>query len=283
VVIFFIVAQFKRTEEIRRRMMLRLRTNNAAVSFNFWRKLPLRSIAIVTLICCFNWVPASAQSSGDEAWYWQLVRSFGKTLYWAAWPTDKYDHMEFEHVEFKPGGADVYVVLYGDSWLEGRLWTEVVTEIRNGQVTDMHFGRYSSNAIIPPGYTVARLSEALDNMNKQLQDQQRQNTAQPRPVEPSLAPHPVSVICISNSTQYAMIYSIPSENIASGTYRPGDTWMYWHDGSGQFTVTFNDGGSRRTVRVQGVTRNSKPASCEENMIYDFISDGEHVDIAPRLR
>lgn len=141
-------------------------------------KLPLRMLAVSLVLCLCSCIPSRAQASQSESGYWQLVRGLGSTLYWAAWPTARYDHMEFEDVEFQPGGADVYVVLYGRGF-EGLLWTEVVTEIRNGEVRKMYFGRYSSDAIFAPGFTLATFSVALDELNKQLQEQQRQRNGQP--------------------------------------------------------------------------------------------------------
>ena len=84
----------------------------------FTRVVALASLLVVG--------PAFAQSSSDEAWYRSFIHSIGKTLFFCAWPTDTYDHMEFGSIAWKSNGADVSVVLYGDSWLEGKVWTETI-------------------------------------------------------------------------------------------------------------------------------------------------------------
>src|ERR1700733_5778622 len=112
---------------------------------------------VILLLLCGG--TARAQSS-DEAWYRRAMNSAGKLMYFCAWPTDTYDHMEFGEIQRKPGGADVSVILYGRSWLEGDLWVEVVAEFRNGRMTKMSFGRYSDKALIKPGTTGKKVLEA---------------------------------------------------------------------------------------------------------------------------
>jgi PDZ domain len=216
---------------------------------------------VILLLLCGGM--ARAQSS-DEAWYRRAMNSAGKAMYFCAWPTDTYDHMEFGGIQWQPGGADVSVILYGTSWLEGDLWVEVVAEFRNGQMTKMAFGRYSKKAIIPPGTVGKKVLEAI---NRELQRQES----------------PVAVLCLSNPTPDAISYSLPAEE-ASQTLSPGQTIMFWHTGADDFTVSFGatrTGGLQRTFRLKGVTQASKPASCQTPMTYDFVVSGERVALQPR--
>jgi hypothetical protein len=235
-------------------------------------------------VSCLSTVTAFAQPSSDEAGYRQLLTGLGKTLYFFAWPTDTYDHMEFGHIERRPGGADVYVVLYGNSWLEGNLWTEVVTEIRNGSVSDMRFGRYSSKALIKPGSTIQAWGEVLVELNQELKRQQARQNNLSSPAQPSPSENALSAICVKNPTDDAITYALPSEQMSSKTLAPGQVWMYWHEGPGLFTISFNGMKAANfpwTVHMKGVMRSSRPDSCDDRMIYEFVVDGGRISIAPR--
>ena len=211
---------------------------------------------------------ASAQSGTDEAWYKRFINSVGKTLFFCAWPTDTFDHLELNDVELKPNGADVTVRLYGNSWLEGKLWTDVVVEIRGGDVKHLRWGRY--NALIPPGTTLTKMGEVLDQMNE---DYKRQQNTQP-----------VAVLCLSNRTADSVVYSLPTEGVSSQTLAAGQTWMFWHAGPAGFTVSFSDAksfGSQKSTFVKGILQGSKPASCDATMIYDFVANDQRIGLTPR--
>lgn len=220
-------------------------------------------VALIVAAVLFGGV-ASAQSSPDEAWYKRLFDNFGKAMYFCAWPSDTYNHVEFGRIEWKPGGADVSAFLYGTSWLEGRNWAEIVLEIRNGEVTRVRWGRYQG--AWPPGTFFGSL---LDELNKEMKRQQPQEFA---------------VLCLSNPTPDPIVYSLPSESIASQTLAPGQLWMFWHPGSDDFTVSFGglkNSSIQKTVRAKGVTQGSKPTSCGEKVTYDFVTAGQRVGLKPR--
>jgi hypothetical protein len=231
----------------------------------------LNGLAVILIIASFLCGgPVSAQSS-DEAWYRRAINSLGKAMYFCAWPTDTYDHMEFGTIDLKPGGADVSVILYGTSWLEGDLWTEAVAEFRNGQMTNLRFGRYSRKALIPPG-TV--MKEGLKAVNEELKRQQSQQTPQA----------PIAVLCLRNPTPDPIAYSLPSEQVSPQTLGPGQTWMFWHGGGGDFTVSFGAtkaAGLQKTIRLKGIAQASKPSSCEAGMTYDFVASDQRVGLQPR--
>lgn len=224
------------------------------------------SLAVALVIALLFCGGAARAQSSDEAWYHRAMNSIGKAMYFCAWPTDKYDHMEFGRITWQPGGADVSVILYGTSWLEGDLWVEAVAEFRNGQMTDLRFGRYSKKALVPPG-TV--MKEGLKAINEALKQNQPQ----------------VAVLCLSNPTSDPISYSLSPEDASSQTLRPGQTWMFWHNGATDFTVSFGStrlGGLQKAVRLKGVVQASKPASCETGMTYDFVGSAERVDLQPRV-
>jgi len=243
----------------------------------FTRVVALASLLVVG--------PAFAQSSSDEAWYRSFIHSIGKTLFFCAWPTDTYDHMEFGSIAWKSNGADVSVVLYGDSWLEGKVWTEVVTEIRNGSVTNLRFGR--NNSLIKPGTTIKVTAQALASMNDEYQRQQRAQAGAPPPrtQTPTFESTPISVVCLSNPTVGPIVYSMPSEQVSWKTLDANGTWMFWHDGAGDFTVAFagdRNSNVQKTVRVKGEMQAVKPASCDQRMTYDFVLNEQQVGLSPRV-
>jgi uncharacterized membrane protein len=108
-------------------------------------------------------LPAQETRSG----YQQFIDSVAKSLYFLAWPTATYESVEFDDVEFVPSGADVSFRLHGRSGFnDGPLWVDVVIEVRNGQITDLHWGR--NNAILAqPGTTIKALAEELDRINRE--------------------------------------------------------------------------------------------------------------------
>jgi len=211
---------------------------------------------------------ASAQSGSDQSWYRTFINSVGKTLFFCAWPTDTFDHLELSDIQLRSDGADVTVRLFGKSWLEGKLWTDVVVEIRGGEVKNLRWGRY--DALIPPGTTLSKTKEWLDKLND---DYKRQQNMQP-----------VAVLCLNNSTAGPIVYSLPSEGISSQTLAPGQTWMFWHGGSPNFTVSFRETaylGPQKSVLVKGVLQASKPASCDVGMIYNFVQNDQRMGLTPR--
>ena len=126
-------------------------------------------------------------------------------MFHAAWPTDTYGGIEPGNIELKPGGADVSVVVYGTSWVEGDIWTEVVAEIRDGQITNFRFGRYSPKALIPPGTTLRTFAEVLKSMNDEYERQQAQGTPQHEPL--TFRPTRVSVLCQQFDSRFHRVFA----------------------------------------------------------------------------
>lgn len=232
------------------------------------------------------------QTRTDESGYRSFVNSIGKLMFFYAWPSDTYDHVEMGDIRWAENGADVSVVLYGKSWLEGRVWTEVVASIRNGSVTDIRFGR--NNGMVPPGATMGALGGLLKSLNDEYQRQHPQQQAgvatTPRPT-PRVPAAPVretsgvGVLCLNNTTSAAIGYAVPSEQIGWRTLDPGKTWMFWHDYEDtnftvQFSASTEGGDARKTVAVTGAVARAKPESCEQRMTYDFLASEGQIGLTP---
>src|ERR1700722_5036310 len=238
----------------------------------------LNCMVVALIIASFLCGGLVSAQSGDEAWYKRFINSIGKMMFFYAWPTDTYDYMEFGNIDWKKSGADVSVVLHGTSWLEGKTWTEVVVEIRNGQVTNMRFGRYGG-ALWAPGTVMDKAIQALNDEYKR-----QQALAAPQPAAPAAPSATLAILCLNNPTSGPIVYSLPSEGFAAKALAPGETWMFSHGGPADFTVSFagmRNSSVRKTVRVRGSMQASKPSSCSANMIYEFVVDDQRVGLAPR--
>lgn len=210
---------------------------------------------------------ASAQPAGDEAWYRRFANNIGSAAFFFAWPTATYDHMEFGRIDPKSEGADVAVVLYGSGFPEGKIWTEVVLEIRNSDLSDLHFGRYS--ALNPPGSVFGNLAAAMAAYRNRHQ-------------LPSPPAQQLSVLCLSNPTSERISYVLaPSAEPQS--IEANKTWMMWHAGGAEFNVSFTavkGSGTQKTMRIKGGLLQAKPESCEPNITYDFLVDQTRVGLIP---
>ncbi|MES1240630.1 MAG: DUF1036 domain-containing protein [Acidobacteriota bacterium] len=103
----------------------------------------------------------------DDSSYRGFVNSVAKSLYFLAWPTATYESVEFGDVDFVSSGADVSFRLHGKSAFDdGPLWVDVVIEVRNGDITDLRWGR--NNAILAqPGSTIKYMAQELARINSE--------------------------------------------------------------------------------------------------------------------
>jgi hypothetical protein len=248
----------------------------------FVRGRVIASLLVAFLLGGHAW----AQSDSDKAWYERFTDSVAKTVFFYAWPTDTYDSVEFGSVGLQKGGADVTFVIHGTSWLEGKVWTEVVLEIRNGEISNLRWGRY--HALIPPGTTLTKLGQAVSSLAAEY-DKQRAQTAPAPPVytppavpsAPPGNPTALSAMCLENTTSDPVGYSVPSEHSDYQSLSTGQRWMFWHAGSGPFTVLFSGANGPATFFAPGQTVGAKPNSCTDAMTYDFIKSGEAIGLQPR--
>jgi uncharacterized membrane protein len=138
------------------------------------RKKFLASVFLLELISLLAYTPSLLAA---ESTYRGFVDSVAESLFFLAWPTATYESVEFGDVEFLSSGADVSFRLHGkSSFDDGPLWVDVVIEVRNGEITDLRWGR--NNAVLAqPGSTIKALAEELDRINNERSRSQASSTA----------------------------------------------------------------------------------------------------------
>ena len=124
-----------------------------------------RLIALALIGLSFNTTPVWAQR--DTSSYQSFVDDTAELVYFLAWPTATYERVSFEGVSLVYGGVDIKIMLHGRSfWDDSHLWTEVVLEVRNGEISDIRWGR--NNAFwAQPGETIEALGEALEELTRE--------------------------------------------------------------------------------------------------------------------
>lgn len=134
----------------------------------------LASALLLELMLLLAWAP---RLLADESAYRGFVDSVAKSLFFLAWPTATYESVEFGDVDFVSSGADVSFRLHGKSAFDdGPLWVDVVIEVRNGDITDLRWGR--NNAILaPPGSTIKVMADELARINNEQSGHQASSTA----------------------------------------------------------------------------------------------------------
>jgi hypothetical protein len=217
----------------------------------------------------------------DESQIQRFVNDVGKTLYFFAWPSAKYEGVRFNGLSGAPNGFDARLTLVGKSALDGEsLWTELVLEVRNGQVSNVRWGK--NNAIaFKPGESISAFGEFIGELNKQYA---RSNSGVgPAPA----AALGLTALCLNNPTKGPVAYRLEWSGKADArTLQPGQAWIYWaSQASPAFTIAFDnnfaDGYTERRMRLVGTPRNAQPSGCDEVMAYDFQIDDPLVGLAPR--
>jgi hypothetical protein len=232
--------------------------------------------------------PASPQRSSDENRIQRFVNDVGQLLFFFAWPTATYDGLSFDGIARRNNGVDAQLTLYGSSTFGGRLWTRLILEIRNGQISNMRWGE--NNAIIAqPGATMRHVAQAIADLNQRYQS--TNSGAQPPSVRPPSvsppAPIALKAVCIANSTQGPLVYTM-AWNGTSETRRleAGQAQLYWANaGTPDFLIAFDDefaeGYTERTFRLPGVPLASTPADCANAIAFDFQVENGFVGLSPR--
>jgi uncharacterized membrane protein len=138
------------------------------------RRSLLGCVVMLGLISLFAYTP---NLLADESGYRGFVDSVAGSLYFLAWPTATYERVEFGDLQSVHSGADVSFRLHGKSAFDdGPLWVDVVIEVRNGQITDLRWGR--NNAILAqPGSTIKALAEELARINSEQSRSHSSSTA----------------------------------------------------------------------------------------------------------
>lgn len=126
----------------------------------------------LTLVTCFatRGSARGQQPSESREGIEGLVHDMGKALFFWAWPTADYDSLTFGGVtQLSDGGIAVSLVLHGRSGVDGgHLWTEVVLDLADGRVRQLHWGRNDA-VIAQPGSTIKAMGEVLANLTDEYQ------------------------------------------------------------------------------------------------------------------
>lgn len=253
-----------------------------------FRRIVLVLILLVLFSSSFSTTQAWAQRNRDDdvSWYKEFVDAIGGTLYFVAWPTATYERVSFEGLSRTYGGVDIKIKLHGRSAFDdSSLWTEVVVEVRGGEVTDIKWGR--NNAIIAqPGETMGAIVELLAELNKEY-DRTNGTTRNPRPREPYRPPvsQRTYAICLTNTTDLDLNYQFRWGAGEWENRRVAPNGSRWHslkvsDGSGippkiqikyDFALSDEDRRQSRTLTSKAVPL---PVECSDAQGYTFVSKGQ---------
>ncbi len=182
-------------------------------------------------ICCIlsiaHVTPVKALDR-DTSWYREFVDAIGETLYTFAWPTATYKRVSFEGVSRVYGGANIKIKLHGISnWDDSSLWTEVILEVRDGELKDLKWGR--NNAILAqPGESMRALGQALVELNNEYQRSQNANNNYRPPSSRSNNTSSAFGFKITNSCRYKVRLFMHYRNLS-------DAWIT----DGSWTISGN--------------------------------------------
>ncbi len=226
---------------------------------------------------------AWGQQSSDDSHARGFIHSVGEMLFFFAWPSAKYERVAVSNIVRTSGGYDAALTLHGTSFLEGRLWTELVIEVRNGKVQNLRWGR-NSGTLFKPGQTMSDLGALLGELNRAYTGAKGGAPARGR-VSSGRRPE-LAVVCVSNPTTLPIGYRLSWGGKSEvRTVDPGQADMYWAVAPTTFSLTFDDsrapGVTPQTLELTGAPRIDDPATCLDAIIYDFQIESDAVGVAPR--
>jgi uncharacterized membrane protein len=207
----------------------------------FGRWICLVAVAGLLLFPGGLWGQDSASGFKD------FVDSVGKSLYFLAWPTATYEGVDLVGIAPNGDAVDITVHLYGKSaFSDGPLWVDTVVEIRNGQITDLRWGR--NNAILAaPGSTIKAMAEALAQVNADYQrDHPSPQAVAPQAVRPQAVMPQAAVAGVpyhfTNQCSRAVNLAIRYTD-ASGQWQTTGWWRFTPSESANLEL---NGGSLRS-------------------------------------
>ena len=249
-------------------------------------------VVLVVAALCGNPAYAQSDDSNDQSSWQKFVDSVGAAVYKFAWPTATYDHVSFQGISQATDGVDVKFRVHGISAFDnGPLWTDVILLIRNGQVDDIRWGANNAQ-LAAPGETMKALGSLLVQLNKDYnqdhpstpQDQPQNKSSLMPPPEPDTSP---AAVCMSNPTDQTIAYTLRSGGHSDDhSLAPGKEEIIWaRVAPPEFTVSFDnsfeEGYTDRTMRLPAVVVAGEPATCSDDMTYEFVVDGRSIGLAPR--
>jgi hypothetical protein len=129
------------------------------------------------LVLCLSLLACTTSSAQDQQEHrlHDFVDSAGELIYFLAWPTATYEGVKFDGVQRAPGGFDVQATVYGRSGIDdSSLWTQVILEIRDGQVSNLRWGRNDA-VLFQPGQSMSMLGSALQELTRDYARQSSSN------------------------------------------------------------------------------------------------------------
>ena len=191
---------------------------------------PLRRLlrpATVVLLLWLTAGPASAAAQRTEREARGFVESIASVVYHTAWPTATYEGLSFGAPSRVGRGYDVPIRLYGRSGFGGgRLWMELVLELRDGRLSGLHVRRHNA-VLAPPFATAAAIGDALVAVGNSMAE------------ERVPAPPPTTRTAYDRRVASYLVGTWRDENSVF-TYRAdGRWWSEWESGSsagGAWTV-----------------------------------------------
>jgi hypothetical protein len=224
-------------------------------------------------------IAPSAHASPDsqswyERWFREARNDIGTLLFHAAWPTATYEGIRMADIKLTQRGADITFRVWGRSWLEGEIWTDVIVKFGRDRIEDIAWGRHSWT-LFEPGETLANTVELL----KQL------STSQPnRPSAPASASY--AALCVYNASASTIVYDINwGSNHDEKKLPAGEAIVYSAPGGAQdFSVTFDtsfaEGYTGRTIRMPAALFRERPEACRDTFTYQFTTVGQRIGLAP---
>jgi hypothetical protein len=234
-------------------------------------------VAAITLVLGLSAGIAHAQAVDRpwyERWYDAAREDLGKALFVAAWPTAEYQGIRLEGITPTPGGVDVTVKVWGRSWLEGAIWTDVIIKFRNYNVDDIAFGRHSATFFAP--------GETMGTLLRELKHQMGPSPTPALPTQQSTW----AVVCVRNASNSPLNYNITWGNAHEArTLAAGDAWIYRAAGGEQdFSVMLDtslaDNVVNRTFRVRTMLFRGDTNACQDRYTYDFTISKKQIGFGP---
>lgn len=226
---------------------------------------------IFILVFCLMHVTVARASNGynEDSWYTKFVNSIGQSIYYLAWPTASYRGIQLQNVIKKNGRIYYVVAVYGLSGFDqSSLWSQVVLETYNGEISDLRWGDH--NALIsPPGQTIATLGEALKEINRSNKIRSQKNNI-------------YHVACLKNDSGNSVNFKIKwgAGEWESVVVKDGYYYSFSNQLNKNLYIEFDNDYSTgyQITKYKLPTFKSRKKSCDGINNYKFNSEGSKLNL-----
>lgn len=234
-----------------------------------------RSLCLLILFCLFFYVePLLAKNSADKdvSWYKNFINNIGEALYFSAWPTATYKEVTLEGISRAYDGVNIKVKLHGKSAFdESSLWTEVIVEVRDGEIKDIKWGK--NNAILAqPGETITGFGELLVELNKEYSRNKQQKSESV----------PYYVVCIINKLNGKVNYQYrwaDEKDWTSSSLDSGASYWYGNKVNQRFYIKFDNSFSGGYQKTEYYLENKYTRyKCSGGKQYEFYLSDNNIDM-----